>query len=218
RDARRIGAWLDFQLFRPDQRLPVALDDCTLPHVSNLSDRGLSRVPSTTQPTPLMGIGPLPPAACRVPPYTRRRLRGRQPLCGIGVVSRLAEIETPTACSARGALSRPEPGPLTSISSISMPCSRALRPASSAATCAAYGVDLRLPLKPWLPADDQAIALPCASVMVTTVLLNVAATCATPDVMFLRSFLRGRVEVAVLAMLKDSCCWSGYGPGRTTSF
>jgi hypothetical protein len=60
---------------------------------------------------------------------------------------------------------------------------------------------LRLPLKPWLPADDQAMALPCASVMVITVLLNVAATWATPDVIFLRSFLRGRaVAVAGLAI------------------
>jgi len=57
-------------------------------------------------------------------------------------------------------------------------------------------VDFRLPLKPWLPADDQAMALPCASVMVIMVLLNVAATWATPEVMFLRSFLRGRVDVA----------------------
>src|SRR5690348_1164615 len=112
-------------------------------------------------------------------------------------------IVKPTACSARSALSRPEPGPLTSTSRVRTPCSRALRPASSAATCAAYGVDLRLPLKPWLPADDQAIALPCASVMVMTVLLNVAATWATPDVMFLRSFLRGRVVVAALAMGLD---------------
>src|SRR6202012_4939439 len=132
---------------------------------------------------------------------TRRRLRGRQPLCGIGVRSRIAEIWKPTACSARNALSRPEPGPLTSISSVSMPCSRALRPASSAATCAAYGVDLRLPLKPWLPDDDQAMALPCASVIVTIVLLNVAATWATPDVMFLRSFLRGRAAAAGFAMV-----------------
>jgi len=61
-------------------------------------------------------------------------------------------------------------------------------------------------LKPWLPEDDQAIALPWASVMVMTVLLNVAATCATPEVMFLRSFLRGRAEVAVLAVLSVSCC------------
>src|ERR1700727_1860688 len=115
-------------------------------------------------------------------------------------MSRMAEIENPTACSARNALSRPEPGPLTSISNISMPCSRAFLPASSAATCAAYGVDLRLPLKPWLPADDQAMALPCASVMVITVLLNVAATWATPDVIFLRSFLRGRAPAAGLAI------------------
>jgi len=35
-------------------------------------------------------------------------------------------------------------------------------------------------LKPWLPEDDQAIVLPWASVMVTTVLLNDAFTCATP--------------------------------------
>src|SRR5580704_17309480 len=36
--------------------------------------------------------------------------------------------------------------------------------------------------------------------MVITVLLNVAATWATPDVMFLRSFLRGRAAVAGFAM------------------
>jgi hypothetical protein len=45
---------------------------------------------------------------------------------------------------------------------------------------------LREPLKPFEPADDQAIALPCASVMVIMVLLNVELTCATPEVMFLR--------------------------------
>ena len=32
---------------------------------------------------------------------TRRRLRGRQPLCGIGVMSRIALMEKPTACRAR---------------------------------------------------------------------------------------------------------------------
>ena len=78
---------------------------------------------------------------------TRRRLRGRHPLCGIGVMSRIAVIEKPTAWSARSALSRPEPGPDTSISRVSMPCSLAFLPASSAATWAAYGVDFRLPLK-----------------------------------------------------------------------
>src|SRR3974377_1298258 len=44
-----------------------------------------------------------------------------------------------------------------------------------------------------VPADDQAIVLPCASVMVIMVLLNVAFTCATPEAMFLRSRLRTRV-------------------------
>ena len=48
-------------------------------------------------------------------------------------------------------------------------------------------VDLREPLKPWAPADDQAIALPWASVMVIMVLLNVEFTWATPEAMFLRS-------------------------------
>ena len=62
-----------------------------------------------------------------------------------------------------------------------------LLPASSAATCAAYGVDLREPLKPIMPAEDQLIALPWASVMVTIVLLKLAFTWAMPLVMFLRS-------------------------------
>ena len=37
-------------------------------------------------------------------------------------------------------------------------------------------VDLRDPLKPCCPDDDQAMVLPCASVMVTIVLLNEAFT------------------------------------------
>src|SRR5215813_3188888 len=99
----------------------------------------------------------------------------------------------PAACSERSADSRPEPGPATSTSSVRMPCSCAFLAASSAATCAAYGVDLREPLKPMVPADDQAIVLPWASVMVIIVLLNEAFTCATPDAMFLRSRRRTRV-------------------------
>ena len=59
-----------------------------------------------------------------------------------------------------------------------MPCSIAALPTTSPATCAAYGVDLRDPLKPCAPADDQAIVLPWASVMVMMVLLNVELTCA----------------------------------------
>src|ERR1700724_2979561 len=105
----------------------------------------------------------------------------------------------PAACSERNADSRPEPGPATSTSSVRMPCSIAFCAASSAATCAANGVDLREPLKPFVPADDQAMVLPCASVIVIMVLLNEALTCATPEAMFLRSRLRTRV--ASLPML-----------------
>src|ERR1700744_171244 len=105
----------------------------------------------------------------------------------------------PADCSARSADSRPEPGPATSTSRVRMPCSWALRAASSPATCAAYGVDLREPLKPIVPDDDQAMQLPCASVMVIIVLLKVAFTCATPEAMFLRS--RRRTRVASLPIL-----------------
>ena len=90
-----------------------------------------------------------------------------------------------------------------------MPCSIALRPAPSAAICAANGVDLREPLKPLLPDDDQAIVLPCASVIVIIVLLNDAFTCATPEAMFLRSRRRTRCCVASLPMLDPVTARSG---------
>src|ERR1700738_2017326 len=69
-----------------------------------------------------------------------------------------------------------------------MPCSCARRAASSAASWAANGVDLREPLNPRAPADDQATALPLMSVIVTTVLLKVDWMCAMPAEMFLRTF------------------------------
>src|ERR1700687_345180 len=50
-----------------------------------------------------------------------------------------------------------------------------------------------------VPDDDQAMVLPCASVMVIMVLLNDAATCATPDAMFF--FSRRRTRVASLPIL-----------------
>src|SRR5476649_1613841 len=50
-----------------------------------------------------------------------------------------------------------------------------------------------------VPDDDQAMVLPCASVMVIMVLLNDAATCATPDAMFFLS--RRRTRVASLPIL-----------------
>src|ERR1700692_4462200 len=49
-----------------------------------------------------------------------------------------------------------------------------------------------------VPADDHAMVLPCASVMVIMVLLKVAFTCATPEAMFLRS--RRLTRVASLPM------------------
>src|SRR5262249_5826090 len=135
--------------------------------------------------------------------HTRRRFLGRQPLCGIGVTSRIEVMVKPAACSARSADSRPEPGPATSTSSVRMPCSDAFLAASSAAICAAYGVDLRGPLNPIVPDDDQAMVLPWASVMVIMVLLNDAFTCATPDAMFFRS--RRRTRVVAVASLPIHC-------------
>src|ERR1051325_7861917 len=125
----------------------------------------------------------------RVPYQTRRRLGGRQPLWGMGVMSRMRVILKPVEASARSADSRPEPGPFTYTLIERMPCSIALWAASSAASCAANGVDLREPLKPFTPADDQATTLPDTSVMVTIVLLNDAVMCATPLWMFFLTFL-----------------------------
>src|SRR5438128_1595775 len=113
-------------------------------------------------------------------PQTRRRLVGRQPLCGIGVTSRIDFTSRPTVCSARIADSRPEPGPLTRTSSERMPTVFAALPAFSAACVAANGVPLRDPLKPIPPALDHATTLPSVSVMVTTVLLNDAWMWASP--------------------------------------
>src|SRR5258708_29708755 len=121
---------------------------------------------------------------------TRRRLGGRQPLCGIGVTSRMAVISSPTACRERIAASRPAPGPRTKTSTCLSPTSIALRAAFSAAVCAANGVLLREPLKPTLPALAHETTLPILSVKVTIVLLKVAWTWAMPTLTSLRSRLR----------------------------
>src|SRR4249920_4219294 len=104
--------------------------------------------------------------------HTRRRFVGRQPLCGIGVTSRIDFTSMPTVCRARIADSRPEPGPFTRTSSERMPTVLAALPALSAACVAANGVPLRDPLKPMPPALDHATTLPSVSVIVTTVLLK----------------------------------------------
>src|SRR5215213_1758224 len=111
---------------------------------------------------------------------TLRRLGGRQPLWGTGVTSLMPDTSMPEFWRERMAVSRPEPGPLTSTSTLRMPCSMAVRAAFSAAIWAAKGVDLRDPLKPTLPADAHEITLPSVSVMVTMVLLNELLMCATP--------------------------------------
>ena len=54
-----------------------------------------------------------------------------------------------------------------------MPTSKAFAAAASAATCAAYGVDLREPLKPFWPAEAQETTFPLVSAIDTIVLLNV---------------------------------------------
>src|SRR5438477_9684712 len=121
-------------------------------------------------------------------PYTRLRFGGRHPLCGIGVTSSIVFTIIPAVCSAVIALSRPEPGPLTRTSSSLTPYFEAFSAACWPAICPANGVLLRLPLKPQVPALAQQRASPLVSVIVTTVLLNVALTCATATVTLRRTF------------------------------
>src|SRR5512137_1956579 len=91
----------------------------------------------------------------------------------MGVTSLISEILSPAEAMARSADSRPAPGPLTITTTDLRPCSMALAAASPAATWAANGVDLREPLKPRAPADDQDRTFPVGSVMVIIVLLKV---------------------------------------------
>src|SRR6187401_2539045 len=128
---------------------------------------------------------------------TRRRLGGRQPLCGVGVTSWMVPTSRPIAPRDRMAVSRPEPGPLTKTSIFFMPCSIARRPAASAAICAAKGVDLREPLKPTVPALAHEITPPEGSVMVMIVLLNVLLMWAWPAATFFFSLRRTFLAPAV---------------------
>src|SRR3569832_359982 len=133
----------------------------------------------------------------------RRRFCGRQPLCGTGVTSLIDVMRMPSAANARTDDSRPGPGPLISTSRFLMPCSMASRPAFTDAACAAKGVDLREPMKPWPPEEAHESALPWRAVIVMIVLLKEACTCATPSLTFLRTFLRTRcaaLETGALAM------------------
>ena len=71
-----------------------------------------------------------------------------------------------------------------------MPCSCALRAGILGGHLGGVGCRLARTLEALAAEHDQAIVLPCASVMVIIVLLNEALTCATPDVMFFFSRLR----------------------------
>ena len=98
----------------------------------------------------------------------------------MGVTSLMPATSIPVFMSDRMAVSRPDPGPLTSTSTLRTPCSMARRAQASAASWAANGVDLREPLKPTLPAEAQARTLPSGSLIETMVLLNELLMCATP--------------------------------------
>src|ERR1700748_54494 len=131
----------------------------------------------------------------------RRRLGGRQPLCGTGVTSEMLVIFIPSAFKARTEDSRPGPGPLMRTSRFFTPHSTATLPATSAATWAANGVDLREPLKPWPPEVAHDRALPWRSVMVMMVLLNDAWMWAMPSATFFFTFLRTRVAACCVCCL-----------------
>src|ERR1700688_2121965 len=107
---------------------------------------------------------------------TRRFFGGRQPLCGIGVRSRMERTSSPAVDNARTADSRPAPGPLTATSTVRRPDSFALFAAVSDACCAANGVPLRDPRKPSEPELDHDKTLPTGSVTVMMVLLKDACT------------------------------------------
>jgi hypothetical protein len=88
----------------------------------------------------------------------------------------MALTSSPVAWSERMAASRPAPGPRTKTSIERMPCSSAFLAVASAVTWAANGVDLRLPLKPWAPAEPHETTFPSTSVIEMMVLLKVLWT------------------------------------------
>jgi hypothetical protein len=60
-------------------------------------------------------------------------------------------------------------------------------------------------LKPIIPAEHHEMVLPCASVMVTKVLLNDEFTLAMPEMIFLRSFFLVRGAAACFDVCFDAC-------------
>src|SRR5918996_1659734 len=115
--------------------------------------------------------------------------------------------------------SRPLPGPCTRTWTRRRPRFMASRPQFSAATVAANGVDFLEPLKPALPADPQARALPRMSVIVMSRLLNVAETWAMPSASttFLERLAAGALAgagVGAVILLLRHFLLAGDGPAR----
>src|SRR5262249_23419812 len=142
----------------------------------------------------VIGLTPTSYDLCPIS-YTLLRFLGRQPLCGIGVVSLIDLMSSPLACSARIADSRPAPGPVTRTSTDRTPCSFAPSAQLAAASCAAKGVPLREPLKPIRPAEDQARTPPSWSAIAMIVLLKEACTVATACGTFFFSFFAVRARL-----------------------
>jgi hypothetical protein len=83
-------------------------------------------------------------------------------------------MRNPACWRAEMADSRPEPGPLTRISTSLTPFRMAVFAHRWAALWAAKGVLLREPLKPTQPVELEQSAFPSKSVIVISVLLKVA--------------------------------------------
>ena len=124
--------------------------------------------------------------------YTRLLLRGRHPLCGTGVRSRIDVTCSPALNKPRTADSRPAPGPLRFTSISFIPETTASLAASCAATVAAKAEDFLDPEYPAFPAEAHAMTFPAGSVIEMMVLLKVAFTKAIPEGTFLMVFFFGR--------------------------
>src|SRR5918993_2280550 len=109
--------------------------------------------------------------------------------------------------------SRPDPGPWTRTCTRRTPSDIASRAACSAATVAANGVDFLDPLKPAFPDEPHDTALPCESVIVMIVLLNVAFTWATPSASMTRLvFFAVAILSSELEILRPGACAARSGP------
>lgn len=125
-------------------------------------------------------------------------------------MSRIDVISKPEVFNARIADSLPEPGPFTNTSTRFNPKLTASVAAVVDATCAAYGVLLRDPLKPSLPEEDHDMQLPYWSVTVTITLLNVARIKTIPFDSTNTFFFPNRplrpLRTCLFAIIACDCC------------